>query len=328
MLVAEGEEELGSPHFGEVIDRYADRLRTAVGVFFPFNSQDPTGSVSMYLGVKGILAFELEARGGPSGGPTNAEIHGSYKVLTDAPAIRLAQAIASLTTPDGNTILVPGYYDPIRAPSDEEQRLVNGMLTKWNGTEEAHRRGLGVERWIDGMSGQASLMEYLFNTTLNVDGMWSGYTGPGMKTILPHVATAKLDSRLVPNQTPDSALALIRSHLAARGFGDLEVRLLSGYPPAQTSVSAPLVQAAIGVYNKYGFTPSVAPRLAGSAPYYVFTERLGLPMVMGGIGHGAGAHAPDEYMVIEPATGSRIAGLAQVEKFYVDLLYALTSTTP
>jgi acetylornithine deacetylase/succinyl-diaminopimelate desuccinylase-like protein len=328
MVVAEGEEELGSPHFGEVIDRYADRLRTAVGVFFPFNSQEPSGNVSMFLGVKGILAFELEARGGPHGGPTKAEIHGSYKVLTDAPAIRLAQAIASLTTPDGNTILVPGYYDPIRAPSEEEQQLVNGMLAKWNGTEETQRRGLGVERWIDGMSGQASLMEYLFNTTLNVDGMWSGYTGPGMKTILPHIATAKLDSRLVPNQTPDSALALIKAHLAAKGFGDLEVRLVSGYPPAQTSVTAPLVQAAIGVYNKYGFTPSVAPRLAGSAPYFVFTERLGLPMVMGGIGHGAGAHAPDEYMVIEPAAGSKIAGLAGVEKFYVDLLYALTSSTP
>ncbi|HSA54865.1 MAG TPA: M20/M25/M40 family metallo-hydrolase [Gemmatimonadaceae bacterium] len=327
MVVAEGEEELGSPNFGQVIDRYEARLRTAEGVFFPFNSQEPGGNVSMFLGVKGILAFELEARGGSHGGPTRAEIHGSYKVITDAPAIRLAQAIASLTTPDGNTILVPGYYDPIRPPSEEEQRLVNGMLPAWVASEEAQRRGLGVERWLDGLSGKESLLEYLFNTTLNIDGMWSGYTGPGMKTILPHVATAKLDSRLVPNQTPDSALALIKAHLAATGFDDIEVRLLSGYPPAQTSVSAPLVQAAIGVYNRYGFTPSVAPRLAGSAPYYVFTERLGLPMVMGGIGHGSGAHAPDEYMVIEPAAGSRIAGLAQVEKFYVDLLGALAQTS-
>jgi hypothetical protein len=80
------------------------------------------------------------------------------------------------------------------------------------------------------------------------------------------------------------------------------------------------------VYNKYGFVPSVLPRLAGSAPYYQFTERLGLPMVMGGLGHGVGAHAPDEYMVIEPAPGSRIAGLAQVEKFYVDVLYALAES--
>jgi acetylornithine deacetylase/succinyl-diaminopimelate desuccinylase-like protein len=153
--------------------------------------------------------------------------------------------------------------------------------------------------------------------------MWSGYTGPGMKTILPHVATAKLDSRLVPDQTPDSALALIRAHLTASGFTDIEVRKLSGYPPAQTSVTAPIVQAALGVYNKHGLTTNVAPRLAGSAPYYVFTERLGLPLVAGGIGHGSGAHAPNEYFLLEPGTGTRAAGLAQVEKAYVDLLYAI-----
>jgi di/tripeptidase len=98
---------------------------------------------------------------------------------------------------------------------------------------------------------------------------------------------------------------------------------MSGYPPAQTSVSAPLVQAAISVYNKHGFNTAVVPRLAGSAPYYLFTDVLQLPMVMGGIGYGSGAHAPDEFMVIEPVAGSKIAGLAAVEKFYVDLLYAL-----
>jgi hypothetical protein len=88
-------------------------------------------------------------------------------------------------------------------------------------------------------------------------------------------------------------------------------------------VEAPLVRAAIGVFNKAGLTPSVAPRLAGSAPYYVFTERLKLPMVAAGLGYGSGAHAPDEFMVIEPRAGSRLAGLAGIEKFYVDLLYAL-----
>jgi acetylornithine deacetylase/succinyl-diaminopimelate desuccinylase-like protein len=143
-----------------------------------------------------------------------------------------------------------------------------------------------------------------------------------MKTILPHVARARLDSRLVPNQTPDEQLDLIRTHLAARGFRDITVRKISGYPPAQTDVNTPIVRASISVFNKHGVTPTVAPRLAGSAPYYIFTDRLGLPMVMGGLGHGSGAHAPNEYMVIEPRPDSRVAGLAAVEKFYVDFLYA------
>jgi acetylornithine deacetylase/succinyl-diaminopimelate desuccinylase-like protein len=323
MVAAEGEEELGSPHFPEVIARYADRLKTADGVFFPANLQDPGGNVDMILGVKGILYFEMEAKGGEQGGPRNAEIHSSLKAMVDAPVLRLVQAIASLTSPDGNTIVVPGYYDAIRPPNPEEQRLFNGMLAQWTEREALLRKSLGVDQWIGGKTGRDSLQESLFNTTLNVDGIWGGYTGPGVKTILPHKATAKLDSRLVPDQTPDEALRLIRAHLDAKGFRDVEVRKLSGYPPAQSSVEAPLIQSAIGVIRKYGVTPSVAPRIAGSAPYYLFTDTLKLPMLFGGLGHGSGAHAPNEYMVIDPKPGSKIAGLADLEKFYVDLLFRL-----
>ena len=100
---------------------------------------------------------------------------------------------------------------------------------------------------------------------------------------------------------------------------------MSAYPAAQTPVDAPLVQAAIGVGNKYTDAVSVNPRIAGSAPFYQFTERLGIPMVPYGIGYGSGAHAPNEFMVIEPAPGSTIAGLADIEKSYVDFLYALAA---
>jgi acetylornithine deacetylase/succinyl-diaminopimelate desuccinylase-like protein len=324
MVVAEGEEELGSPHYPEIIARFESRLRTAAGVLFPSNAQTPTGEVSMSLGVKGILYVELEATGSARGGPREAEVHSSLKAIVDAPALRLVQALSSLTSPDGNTIVVPGYYDAIRPPNVEEQRLINGMVAEWTRREPTLRQSLGVERWIGGLSGRDALLRYLFDTTLNVDGIWGGYTGPGTKTILPHRATAKVDSRLVPNQTPEQALQLIRAHLDAHGFTDIEIRRLSGYPPAQTSVEAPLVRAAIGTYNKYGYTPSVAPRLAGSAPYYVFTETLRLPIVSAGLGHGSGAHAPNEYMIVEPRAGSRVAGLADIEKFYVDLLYALS----
>lgn len=325
MVLAEGEEELGSPHYPELIEKFHDRLKTANGVLFPMNGQGGDGSVGMSLGVKGILYFELEARGNERGGPKNAEIHGSNKAITDSPTWRLTQALASLTSPDGNTIRVPGYYGPIRKPTAEEERLVNGMMQSWNARESLMRQSFGVDRWVDGISGRDSLMRLLFDTTLNIDGLWSGYTGPGVKTILPHIATAKVDSRLVPNQTPDEALRMIRDHLDSNGFSDITIRKLSGYPPAQTSVETPLVRSAIGTYNKYGLTPSVSPRLAGSAPYYVFTDNLKLPLVAGGLGHGSGAHAPNEYMVIEPARGSKIAGLAQIEKFYVDMLFALAA---
>ncbi len=323
MILAEGEEELGSPHYPELIAKYESRLKTADGVFFPMNSQTPAGQVTMPMGVKGIWYVELETRGGPQGGPKEAEVHGSHKSILDSPVWRLAHALASLTTPDGNTCLVPGFYDPIRPPNLEEQRLANGVLPQWLADEAARKDALKVDRWMGGMTAEETLYENLFNPSFNIDGLVSGYTGVGAKTILPHKAVAKVDVRMVPNQTPAQLMKQFRSYLDAQGFADVKITQLSGYPAAQTTVEAPLVKAAIGTFNKYGVTPTVLPRLAGSAPYYVFTDTLKLPLVTAGLGHGSRQHAPDEYMVIKPKPGSKVAGLAEAEKFYVDLLYAL-----
>ena len=149
MITAEGEEELGSPNYPQIVDRFEARLRQADGAIFPMSGQDPDGQTSLVLGVKGIVYWELEARGGAWGGPTVAEIHGSYKAATDSPVLRLVQAISTLVSKDGNTILVPGYYDGVRPPTAEEQSLIAGYLEKEN--EATFRKMLGVERWIGGM---------------------------------------------------------------------------------------------------------------------------------------------------------------------------------
>lgn len=325
MIAAEGEEELGSPNYPRIVDAYEDRMRQADGVLFPMSVQGPDGSANMLLGVKGILYFEMESRGGEWGGPQRSEIHGSWKAIVDSPTWRLVQALGSLTTPDGNTILVPGYYDGIRPPTEEEQQLINGAALERD--EEQMRQAAGVAHFIDGLEGRDAIVETLYMPTLNIDGIWSGYTGEGVKTILPHVATAKVDSRLPLGLDPDEALQKIRDYLDANGFSDIELRKLSGYPGAQTSVHSGLAQSVISVYNKYlgeDGKLSVQPRIAGSAPFYQFTERLGLPLVPAGLGYGRGAHAPNEIYLVEPAAGVPIAGLAEIEKAYVDLLYALS----
>jgi len=321
MVAAEGEEELGSPHYPQIVDAYEDRMREADGVLFPMSVQRPNGKPGMFLGVKGILYFEMESKGGEWGGPQNAEIHGSYKAIVDSPTLRLIQAIASLTTPDGNTILVPGYYDGIRPPTAEEQELINGAAAARDDERMLH--SLGIAHWIDDISGRDAIVESLYVPSLNVDGIWSGYTGEGVKTILPHIATAKVDSRLPVGLDPDEALAKIRAHLDAQGFEDIELRKLSAYPAAQTSVSADLTQAIIGVYNKYSSGLSIQPRIQGSAPFYQFTDRLGLPLVPAGLGFGSGAHAPNEVFLIEPGPDVQVAGLADIEKAYADMIYAL-----
>ena len=152
------------------------------------------------------------------------------------------------------------------------------------------------------------------------------YTGEGTKTILPHQATAKVDSRLPPDIDPDEAMAKIRAHLDNNGFDDIEIHQLGGYPASQTSVEAAPVQSALSVFKKYSDNLSVQPRVAGSAPFYQFTDRLGLPLVPAGLGFCTGAHAPNEIMLIEPAEGTAAAGLAEVEKAYVDFIYALAES--
>ncbi|MCZ6560689.1 MAG: M20/M25/M40 family metallo-hydrolase [Gammaproteobacteria bacterium] len=323
IILAEGEEELGSPHFPQMVDQYKDRLLAADGVFFPFNSQNRSGDIRMILGVKGIIYMELEARGGAHGGPVDHEVHGSLKAYIDSPVWRLVQALASMTTPDGNTILIDGYYDKVQPPPEKDMPLINTMLASTN--EAKAMQALGIERWVDGETMQEAQMDYLYNPTLNINGIWAGYTGDGSKTILPHIATAQVDSRLPPGLDPDEMMGLIRTHLDKHGFSDIIIRPMSGYPASQTTLDSKLVQAAISVFNKYGSPPSVEPRLAGSAPFYVFTDILQLPMVFTGIGHGSGAHAPNEIMVIYPKDGSEIAGLAKIEKGYVDILHALAS---
>ena len=324
MIVADGEEELGSPNYHQVVDAYEDRLRTADGALFPFNSQRPDGAISVILGVKGILYMEIAASGGEWGGPANAEIHGSYKAIVDSPVWRLIKALDTMTSADGNTILVEGYYDGIEPPTDEESLLINAGIEQRNDT--MLQEMLGVSRWIDDLSGTEAVIEYLYQPTLNIDGIWGGYTGEGVKTILPHAATAKVDSRLPPGLDPDDALGRIRSHLGAEGFEDIEVRKLSGYPASQTSVEAPAVQAALAVFKKHATDVVVQPRIAGSAPFYLFTERLGLPLIPAGMGFGTGAHAPNEIMLVEPAAGVEVAGLADVEKAYVDFIFSLAES--
>jgi acetylornithine deacetylase/succinyl-diaminopimelate desuccinylase-like protein len=171
---------------------------------------------------------------------------------------------------------------------------------------------------VDGLEGREAIVRYLFEPTLNLDGIWSGYTGAGTKTILPHKAVAKLDSRLPPNLEPDDAYAMIR-HTSTAGFADLILRPMSGYPPP-----TPSRRAGAGGdqrWNKYGASPRC--RSGWAAAHRLPVHRvLGLPFVFGAPATGPPACA-DEYMLIHPAEGIEAAGLADVEKSYVDMLYAL-----
>jgi len=162
--------------------------------------------------------------------------------------------------------------------------------------------------------------------TVNIEGLVGGYTGVGGKTILPHRAVAKLDLRLVPDMTAADALAALKAHLAKRGYGDIEVNMSGGYDPTSTPRNAAVIRAEEAVYRRAGIDPILLPRNAGSWPGYVFTgEPLKLAASHFGLGHGNGAHAPDEYYVIE-SSNPKVQGIDGGVKSYVEYLFEVART--
>lgn len=316
MFVCEGEEEISSRHLPEIVARYKDRLARAHGVLFPLCSQQRDGRASVSLGNKGIVYVELESRGGGHGGPQQFEIHSSMKAVVDSPVWRLVQALATLTDAAGNRILIEGVTAPVRPPSERERALVEALLPEFR--EETWKQQNQVERWIGGVTQREAVSKYLFDSSLNIDGIWAGYTGPASKTILPHKANAKLDFRLVPNQRAADIVPLLRKHLDRNGFSDIQINWWNGYDWSETEPDSTLVQTALGVYRDYDVPTTVWPRIAGSAPFYLFTRDLGLPLIIFGLGHGGGAHSVDEYLVIDAAPP--LHGLAGIEKGYADFV--------
>jgi acetylornithine deacetylase/succinyl-diaminopimelate desuccinylase-like protein len=299
VMVAEGEEEIGSPHIGQIVHRpeVEAALRRCVGVFMPSASQDPDGVVTVSLGAKGVVELELVSSGEKWGRGPAKDIHSSLKAMVDSPAWHLVKALDTLVSKDGNTITIENYPKP-RLLSAEERAMIAEASRRRR--EQKSKELLSVKRWIDDLPWLEANERLESQPTVNIEGLVGGYTGPGGKTILPHRAAAKIDLRLVPDMKKDDAVAALKAHLANRGFGDIEVNVTGGYDPTATAASARLIQAQVAVLKRAGIDPVLWPRNAGSYPGYVFTgEPLKLASGHFGLGHGSGAHAPDEYYVIE-----------------------------
>jgi acetylornithine deacetylase/succinyl-diaminopimelate desuccinylase-like protein len=323
VLVCEGEEEIGSPNFREIVFKpeVEAALRKCVGIIIPLGNQDLDGTVQVNLGSKGVIELELVSSGEKWGrGPTK-DVHSSYAAQIDSPAWHLVQALYTLVKADGHTPAVEGFFDKVRPLSPELRQILEAAIPRRN--EAATKKALGVSRWIGDESWRDSLVRLVSQPTINIEGLVGGYTGPGGKTILPYRALAKLDVRLVPDMTAKETLVLIKKHLAGRGFGDIEVNMTGGYDPTETPADSRLVKAMMDTYRKSGIDPLLWPRLAGSWPGVTFTgPSLKLPAGQFGLGHGAGAHAPDEYWLIE-SSNPKVAGMDGAVQSFVDLFYSL-----
>jgi acetylornithine deacetylase/succinyl-diaminopimelate desuccinylase-like protein len=190
-------------------------------------------------------------------------------------------------------------------------------------SEAQAKKQYSVQHWIDDLPWEKANERLESQPTVNIEGLVGGYTGPGGKTILPHKAVAKMDLRLVPDMKAADAVATLKAHLAKHGFGDIEVNMTGGYDPTSTSADSELIQKQVAVLKGARIDPVMWPRNAGSYPGYVFTgEPLKLAAGHFGLGHGSGAHAPDEYYVIE-STNPKIQGYDGAVMSFVEYLYEL-----
>jgi acetylornithine deacetylase/succinyl-diaminopimelate desuccinylase-like protein len=237
-----------------------------------------------------MLYVELELTG------ASKELHSAGARLYTNPAWRLTWALASIKTPDEH-VQLPGFYDDLVPPTEEDRRLMAAM--PWNDRRQLSEAGL--PEFLTGVSGLAAVERLLFQPGLAICGLTSGFSGEGPKAVIPNRASAKLEFRIVPNQTPEGVLAALREHLDASGFSDVAIRVLATVETAKTQPDAAIVRAAIeGARALYG-EPMVKPteEYAGRQGAWLGT-RLGVPGVQTGVGPpGFRGHATDEFVTEE-----------------------------
>jgi acetylornithine deacetylase/succinyl-diaminopimelate desuccinylase-like protein len=212
-------------------------------------------------------------------------------------AWRLVWALNSLKD-DNENILIPGFYDAVREPTDRQRELMAALPE----VGPIYQKTFGLDHFLKGLTGGVELrLAEVFEPTCTICGLTSGYQGPGSKTVLPARASAKVDFRLVPDQTPEEVVRLLRAHLDLEGFTDVKVEMLGGESPAVTDPDHPFVKVvvdtAVEVYQK---PVQISPMIGGSGPNHVIQDALRVPIAASGVGHPySQAHAPNENMRLD-----------------------------
>jgi acetylornithine deacetylase/succinyl-diaminopimelate desuccinylase-like protein len=287
-VLFEGEEEIGSEHLNEFARRHADRLR-ADGCIWEAGYKDAAGRPTISLGLKGICYVDLKVRG------TRLDAHSSVGGIVPSAAWRLTWALASLKN-ERDEITVDGLMDRVRAPSPADLAVLERLPFDEDGWKRIH----GIDGFVGGLTGLPLKQRYFLEPTCTICGLTSGYQGDGSKTVLPAVASAKVDFRLVPDLTPELVRELLRKHLDARGFADVEITPHHGERPSRWPPDTDVAKAAVAANRSaYGMEPVVYPLMAGSGPMAQVCDQLGIPAVGFGSGNaGSANHAPNENIAI------------------------------
>jgi len=290
--IIEGEEEVGSAHFEEIIRPHAELLH-ADAAFWEGTGFDVAGRPVLSLGAKGLLYIQLETEA------LSVDAHSGNAPILPSAAWRLVSALATLRSPEGK-ILIPGFYDHVLAPTPAQLEAIANQPD----ADEVIKRTYGISAFNNDLAGAAMREQESFAPTCNIAGLLSGYTGGGIKTVLPAKAMAKIDFRLVPDQDPHDIVAKLRDHLDSQGYSDVKITVLGASSPVVTPIEEPLVQRVAAIARAFeGKEPSIVPSSGGSLPLLeALKKHVGLPglSVPGDPVYWAnGAHSPNEHIRLE-----------------------------
>lgn len=289
-FLIEGEEEIGSVHLEQVCHEYAPLLQ-ADGCLWETGGRMATNQPTIHCGAKGMCYVELVARGAAY------DLHSSLATVVPNPAWRLVWALSTLKAPD-ERILIPGFYDRVRPPSEEDLKALETIPLD----DDVLLRDYQIPAFLGNLRGTERLKAHLFNPTCTICGIVAGYTGMGSKTVMPAEARVKLDFRMVPDMDPNEVVQQLRTHLDTHGFNSIEIIELGHERAARAPLTAPVVQAMTrAIQTTYGESPVIYPTMAGTGPMYPVCEAFGTPVTSGcGVGYqGSLIHAPNENMQVE-----------------------------
>ena len=228
VFLVEGEEEVGRPHLQQFVDENPELMASADGCLWEGGWRDPSGRPQVCLGLKGIFYVELRARG------ARRDAHSMWATIVPNPAWRLAWALSTLKDVH-ERITIDGLLKHVAEPADADIDCLRSIPFD----EQEAKAEFGIPRFLLDLEDEELLRKHLFEPTCTICGLVSGYTGEGLKTVLPSRAMAKVDFRLVPNLRPELVLELLRQHLDRRGFQDIEIVPLAGMRPAKTPLELP-----------------------------------------------------------------------------------------
>lgn len=298
-FIFDGEEEMGSQHFGPFTDRHRDLLAADL-VLVTDGPKDASGRPTVAFGARGILSLELTLES------ARRDVHsGNFSVPN--PAWRLVGLLASMAAPDG-TPLVEGLEDGVVPPTPAERELMGRVPLDRAGIEKELGVALPAEY----------LERLMFRSTLTIRGLRSGFTGQEAQTIIPHQATVAFDARLVKNQRVETVYRRILDHIRGQGFTVIEsadapipddlrgraIRVVErrGYDPAKTAADLPISRRVIeSVERAHGGEAAVVlPTMGGSVPLWAFTDILKRPTIVVPYANANNRqHSPNEHLRLD-----------------------------